>query len=210
VTGALDDVKSKGRAVSRVLLAGPGEPTLHPRFEEIVSELLAVRDEVAPGIRVAVVSNSSTLDRASVRRALGQVDERYMQLDAGDDHTLRAMAGVPVAVAPMIEHLRDLRKVVVRSVFVADRVRRINNATEVAVGYWMERLSIIRPLEVHIATLRRPPAWPYLAPIPEEKLCEIAHRVEEAGLRAKVFPTRWTGTSGRTQQDEANPVLGCG
>jgi wyosine [tRNA(Phe)-imidazoG37] synthetase (radical SAM superfamily) len=156
------------------------------------------------------VSNSSTLDRHSVRRALGLVDERYMQLDAGDDATVRAMAGVPVAVAPMIEHLRDLGNVVVRSVFVADRVRRVNNATELAVGYWIDRLSVIRPLEVHVATLRRPPAWPYLAPVPEERLYEIARRVEEAGFRAKVFPTRWTVKSGRTHQDEADPVMGCG
>ena len=104
----------------------------------------------------------------------------------------------------------DLGKVVVRSVFVADRVRRINNATEPALGYWMGRLSIIRSTEVHIATLRRPLAWPYVAPIPEEKLYEIAHRLEEAGFRPKGFVRRWTGKSGRPEQDERDTVLGCG
>jgi hypothetical protein len=74
----------------------------------------------------------------------------------------------------------------------------------------MGALSVIRPTEVHIATLRRPPAWPYLAPVPEEKLYDIAHRLEEEGFRAKVFVTRWTGKFGRTSQDEGDTVLGCG
>jgi len=30
-----------------------------------------------------VLSNASTLDRADVREALAEIDERYMKLDAG-------------------------------------------------------------------------------------------------------------------------------
>jgi hypothetical protein len=69
-------------------------------------------------------------------------------------------------VGAMVEQLRDLGVVIVRTVFVADHVRRINNATEPALGYWMSALSVIHPTEVHIATLRRRPAWPYLGAIP--------------------------------------------
>jgi len=209
VTGALGDVKEKADAISRLLLAGPGEPTLHPRFEDIVLELLSVRDKVAPGTPLAVISNSSTLDRPAVMRALRQVDERYMRLDAGDEQTSRAVAGVPVAVGAMVEQLRDLGAVIVRTVFVADHVRRINNATERALGYWMSALSVIHPTEVHIATLRRRPAWPYLGAIPEEKLYDVAHRLEAAGFRVKVFTTPWTGKFGTTYQDEGDTVLGC-
>jgi wyosine [tRNA(Phe)-imidazoG37] synthetase (radical SAM superfamily) len=112
VTGALDDAKENGEAISRLLLAAPGEPTLHPRFEDIVLGLLSLRDEVAPGHRL--LSCPTPAPWPPVRRALRQVDERYMQLDAGDDQTLRAVAGVPVSVRPIVEHLRDLENVIIR------------------------------------------------------------------------------------------------
>jgi wyosine [tRNA(Phe)-imidazoG37] synthetase (radical SAM superfamily) len=210
VTRALQDAKEKGLAITRLLIAGAGEPTLHPRFEEIVLGLMVARDEFAPEVPLAVVSNSSTLDRLSVKRALHQVDERYMQLDAGDDQTLRLVSGTSVAVGPMVEHLRDLGDVVVRTVFVTDHVHRITNVSDTALGHWMSALSIIRPTEVHIATLRRRPAWPYLVPVPETKLHEIAGRLEDAGVRAKVFVTRWTGKSTETNADQEDTVVGCG
>ena len=46
--------------IDRLTVAGHGEPTLHPEFEEIATRLCAVRDRIAPGMPLAILSNSTT------------------------------------------------------------------------------------------------------------------------------------------------------
>ncbi len=72
-----------------VLLSGPGEPTLHPRFASIVDGLVRIRARRAPALKLAVVSNASRLDRVEVRLALSRLDLPLMELDAGDASTVR-------------------------------------------------------------------------------------------------------------------------
>jgi wyosine [tRNA(Phe)-imidazoG37] synthetase (radical SAM superfamily) len=43
-----------------ITFSGNGEPTLHPRFPVVVARVLAVRAELAPGARTAVLSNGLT------------------------------------------------------------------------------------------------------------------------------------------------------
>lgn len=87
------------RHIECIAISGNGEPTRHPRFAAIVDGLLRIRAARAPGMKLAVVSNGSTLDRVEVRRALSQLDARLMTLDAGDATTLRIvdpfLAGPP-------------------------------------------------------------------------------------------------------------------
>src|SRR5579862_1037786 len=64
---ALLDLKAKGEKLDCITLAGNGEPTLHPDFLPVVKEVLSVRDEVMPGVRVDILSNAAHLDRAAVR-----------------------------------------------------------------------------------------------------------------------------------------------
>src|SRR5712691_5929197 len=54
--------------IDRLTVAGHGEPTLHPEFEEIAERLARVRDMLAPGIRLSILSNSTTAGCANVRR----------------------------------------------------------------------------------------------------------------------------------------------
>ena len=43
---------------------------MHPRFEEVIDDTLALRDELCPGAKVSVLSNATQIHRDSVRRAL--------------------------------------------------------------------------------------------------------------------------------------------
>jgi sulfatase maturation enzyme AslB (radical SAM superfamily) len=84
VAAAVRALLAQGDRIDRLTLAGHGEPTMHPKFKEVVAALRKLRDELVPGVPIAVLSNASTLDRADVREALAEIDERYMKLDAGD------------------------------------------------------------------------------------------------------------------------------
>jgi len=195
---------ASGEAVHRLTLAGNGEPTLHPEFPEVVSRLRALRDAVQKGLPIAVLSNSSTLDRPEVVRALDRLDERYMKLDAGETALLRRVNAATMSVDQVVEGLRRLKDVVVQSMFVRDRLGRIDNAGDVAVAAWIGALARIQPLRVQVYSIDRAPAWPYLQAVPAHRLEEIARRARAAGIHADVF----TAPAGNgSVMEHGSPVL---
>ena len=78
VGAALTRLAAQRVRLSHLTLAGNGEPTLHPQFAAIVSALEAVRDELAPGLPLAILSNGSTLGDPVVVEALERLDRRFM------------------------------------------------------------------------------------------------------------------------------------
>lgn len=179
-------VASKER-VDRITVAGHGEPTLHPEFEEIADRVCGVRDRLAPGVSLAILSNSTTAGWPDVQRALLRFDERYMKLDAGDPITYARINGPGPSVAAIVDALRDLSSVMVQSMFVSDGAGRVDNTTDEAVAGWLEALERVAPVRVHIYTINRQPALEHLRPAPAPRLLEIAEQVRAAGLLADVF-----------------------
>lgn len=173
--------------LDRLTLAGHGEPTLHPEFEEIVDRLIDVRDSLAPALRLAILSNSTTAAFPAVRRALSRVDERYMKLDAGDAITYAHINGLGTSLATVVDALRDLPHVVVQAMFVSDGAGRIDNTTEGALREWLGAIDQIQPSRVHVYTIARAPALPSLRGVPARRLREIAERVKARDIPADVF-----------------------
>ncbi len=152
-----------------------------------MAELRAARDAHAPHLPIAVLSNSTTLDLPGVAAALNELDERYMKLDAGETALLRRVNAGPFSVEQIIAGLKQLKSVVVQTLFVRDRLGRIDNATDLAVANWIAALTAVRPAAVHIYSIDRAPALPFLQPVPLDRLQEIARRVRAAGLDATAF-----------------------
>lgn len=173
--------------VDRLTLAGNGEPTLHPDFPAVVTALRETRDAVAPGLPLAILSNASTLDTPGVRDGLDALDERYMKLDAGEPALLRRINAATIPFDRLIAGLKRLPSLVVQSMFVRDRMGRIDNATDLAVASWIAALQAVRPAAVHVYTIDRAPAWPYLQAIPTPRLEEITRQARAAGLDAVAF-----------------------
>lgn len=184
---ALKVLSVRDEAVDRLTLAGHGEPTLHPRFPDVVRELVALRNATQRGLPLAILSNASTLDRPDIAKALRAVDERYMKLDAGDATMLRSVNGSVVPFDQIVSGLKALPDIVLQAMFVRDRAGRVDNTSEMAVIKWVTAVQQIKPREVHIYTIDRTPAWPYLQPAPASRLQEIAQRVRQSGLPCTVF-----------------------
>ena len=174
-------------SLDRLTVAGHGEPTLHPEFEEIVDRLVEVRDRLAPDLRLSVLSNSTTAAWPSVRRALGKFDERYMKLDAGDPITYAHINGLGNSIVTIVDALRDLPQVVVQAMFVSDGKSRVDNTTEGAINEWLGAIDAIQPSRVHVYTIDRPPALQDLRAVPMRRLREIAERVRVREIPADVF-----------------------
>jgi wyosine [tRNA(Phe)-imidazoG37] synthetase (radical SAM superfamily) len=187
VTARLRRAAAANELLDRLTVAGHGEPTLHPEFEEIADRLQRTRDRLAPGLRLAVLSNSTTATWPEIRRALLRFDDRYMKLDAGDPITYSRLNGPGPSVTAIVDALASLPEIIIQAMFVTDTTGRVDNTTDGVVAEWLAAIERVKPAHVHLYTLDRPPARDTLRPVAERRLREIAEQVRSAGIQADVF-----------------------
>ncbi|MBI3492404.1 MAG: radical SAM protein [Acidobacteria bacterium] len=190
VAGRLTRAAETNELIDRITVAGHGEPTLHPEFEDVSTRLREVRDRLAPGIPIAILSNSTTAGWSAVRRGLAVYDERYMKLDAGDPITYARINGAGPSVTRIVDGLQGLPPIIIQSMFVTEETHQVDNSTEGPVTEWLKVLELVHAVAVHIYTLDRAPALESLRPVPRRRLREIAEHVRAAGIPAEVFAAR--------------------
>ena len=173
-------------AVDHIVVAGNGEPTAHPAFDPILHGILAVRDQLAPTTRVAVVSNGSELDRVEVRHALSRADVRLMKLDAGDATTFRTISGACLSLGWLIGQLRSLGGVTLLARFIRNGFDSIDNTREPALDAWLQTVGQVRPVAVQVCGRDWDSQQP-LVDVPRSELESIAARVKSLGIPASVF-----------------------
>jgi wyosine [tRNA(Phe)-imidazoG37] synthetase (radical SAM superfamily) len=190
VAARLTRAAETGELIDRITVAGHGEPTLHPEFEAISDRLCAVRDHLAPGLPIAIMSNSTTAGWDHVRRGLTWYDERYMKLDAGDPLTcarVNGTGGVRHSLASLVDALARLAPIVIQAMFVSDANHEVENCGQGAVSEWLAAVVATHATGAHIYTLDRSPALSTLRAVSGRRLREIAEQVRSAGVPAAVF-----------------------
>jgi wyosine [tRNA(Phe)-imidazoG37] synthetase (radical SAM superfamily) len=170
-----------------ITVSGHGEPTLHPEFEAISERLCAARDRIAPGLSLAILSNSTTAGFDDVWSGLEYYDDRYMKLDAGDPMTFASINGAQTRLASVIDALKRVAPIVVQAMFVGDTKHFAENCGPRAVTEWIGAVKATGARRAHIYTLDRPPALSSLRQVPGRRLREIAEQVRAAGIPADVF-----------------------
>ena len=174
-----------------ITFAGNGEPTLHPDFEAIIDDTLALRDELCPSARVSVLSNATQIHRDDVRRALLRVDNNILKLDSAFDATVRRMnnpAG-DYSVARTVELMKRFEgRMILQTMFLAGEIEGepIDNTAEREVEAWLRLVEEIRPSKVMVYSLDRDTPCRTLRKIPREELQRIAARVEALGIPCPV------------------------
>jgi len=190
--GRLQTYKNEGHTIDAITFAGNGEPTMHPKFEQIVDEVIKLRNELAPEARIAVLTNATKVDEPSVFRALMQVDERQVKLDAGTEEVFRQV-DLPVEGITLANIVKSIERfhgdVTIQTMFVRGQYNdhTIDNTTPSQVAAWLKLLDHLRPNKLQIYSLDRAPAAPALQKVPRVDLETIADRVRELGLVVEVF-----------------------
>jgi wyosine [tRNA(Phe)-imidazoG37] synthetase (radical SAM superfamily) len=162
-------------------LTGNGEPTLHPRFGEVMKVVFASRARLAPGARIAVLTNGCFVSRPDVTEGLDLADVVMMKLDAGTPETLNQMNAPLVSWTPerVEEAAGLLGDVVIQSLFLEGAV---SNTSDEEIAVWLERVARIKPKSVILYTLDRVPPAPGLRPVSPETLEAIGRKIEEKGI----------------------------
>ncbi|HYT67244.1 MAG TPA: radical SAM protein [Vicinamibacterales bacterium] len=187
VIDAVDRALEQNPDVDSITVAGNGEPTLHPGFAPIVEGLYHVRNRRAPKAKLTLLSNGSTLNRLDVVYSLPRFDTRCMKLDAGDATTFRLMNAASISLGRLIADLRSIGQLTLQSMFVRDVDGIVDNTTPRAVNAWLEAVDRVRPASVDVYSLARPPARGTLLRVPPSVLEDIAQRVTELGIPARIF-----------------------
>lgn len=182
---------AKGTPPDVITFAGNGEPTMHPQFEAIIDDTLALRDEICPTAKISVLSNATRIGEASVRRALLRVDNNILKLDSAFDATVRRMNN-PSGSYSVAEVVRNMQlfngKLIVQTMFLRGECNGelIDNTTEEEVTAWLALIAEIHPEKVMVYSLDRDTPCQTLQKIEKEELQRIAARVEALGIPCPV------------------------
>ena len=184
--------KENGYEIDTITYAGNGEPTLHPRFEQIIDQTIVVRDELAAEAKIAVLTNATRLDEPGVLRGLKKADERQVKLDAGTEEVFQLvdLPAAGITLAGIVDNIaRFDGDVTIQTMFVRGTYdgKVVDNTTPAEVAAWLKLLDYLRPNNIQIYSLDRPPAARTLQKVPREDLELIARQVRELGLNVQVF-----------------------
>lgn len=187
----LQKMVAQGTPPDVITFAGNGEPTLHPYFESIIEDTIALRDKHCPGAKVSVLSNATQIHREDVRRALLRVDNNILKLDSAFDATVQLMNKPQGAytVARTVELLKAFEgNLIVQTMFLRGEYlgQRVDNTTEEEVSAWLRLVEEIRPKQVMVYSLDRDTPCQTLEKVEKDELRGIAERVEALGIACSV------------------------
>ena len=183
---------AEGTPPDVITFAGNGEPTLHPHFEAVIDDTLALRDALCPAARVSVLSNATQLHRPDVRRALGRVDNNILKLDSAFDVTVRRLnlpQNPAYTVRATVEAMKGFEgRMILQTMFLRGTCdgAPVDNTTDEEVAAWLALVDEIRPGSVMVYSLDRDTPCPTLEKVGRDELLRIAARVEALGIPCSV------------------------
>ena len=187
----LDKMAQEGALPDVITFAGNGEPTMHPDFEAIIEDTIALRDEKCPTAKVSVLSNATQIHREDVRRALRRVDNNILKLDSAFDDTVQ-LINKPCGEYSVVRQV-ELMKLfngdfILQTMFLRGEYngKRVDNTTSEQVEAWLRLVKEISPRKVMVYSLDRDTPCPTLEKVQREELLQIAEQVEALGIECSV------------------------
>lgn len=185
-------MKANGDRLDVITFSGNGEPTLHPDFNGVVDDVIALRDRYYPQVKISVLSNSTMIDRPAVVEALKKVDNNILKLDSAIDRTMR-LIDRPVNrnfnVADLVERLKQFSgQCIVQTMMLRGEHEgeHIDNTTDEEVEALLAAYLEIRPMEVMLYSIDRATPEENLQKVPKEELETIAERFRAKGIKVQV------------------------
>ena len=174
-----------------ITFAGNGEPTMHPDFEGVIDDTLALRDELCPTAKVSVLSNATQIHREDVRRALLRVDNNILKLDSAFNATVQLINKPQGAytVARTVELLKEFEgKLIIQTMFLRGVYagQAIDNTADNEVEAWLKLIEEIAPRQVMVYSLDRDTPCQTLEKVSKEELMASAERVRALGIECSV------------------------
>ena len=187
----LGKMVAEGTPPDVITFAGNGEPTMHPDFEAIIEDTIALRDKHCPAAKVSVLSNATQIHREDVRRALKRVDNNILKLDSAFDATVQLMNKPQgnYTVARTVEMLKMFEgDFILQTMFLRGEYlgKVVDNTTEEEVAAWLKIVEELRPKQVMVYSLDRDTPCQTITKVEKDELSAIGKRVEALGIPCSV------------------------
>lgn len=187
----LQAMVAKGELPDVITFAGNGEPTMHPDFEPIIEDTIALRDQICPQAKVSVLSNATQIHREDVRRALLRVDNNILKLDSAFDSTVQLINKPQgsYSVERTVELMKLFEgKMILQTMFLRGEYlsKRVDNTTAEEVDAWLDIVAQIKPRQVMIYSLDRDTPCQTLEKVGREELLQIAAKLQARGFNCSV------------------------
>lgn len=190
----LADMKKNGENLDVITFSGNGEPTLHPKFPEIVDGVLSLRDKYFPEAKVSVLTNSTRIFSDRVAEALKKVDNNILKLDSAVEETMRLIDrpnDKDFTVKRTIEALKQFsREGIIQTMILrgSHNGRPVDNTTEEEIAALIDAYKEIMPASVMLYSLDRSTPEEKLIKVEKNELLEIADKIRNAtGLKIDVY-----------------------
>ncbi len=184
----LQAMHDAGEPLNVITFSGNGEPTLHPDFEGIVDDVIALRDEFYPDVKISVLTNSTRLGSEAVCRALRKVDNNILKLDSAVEATMRRLDrpnDPAFTVDRVIGQLKQFGGTGIIQTMIL-RGDGIDNTTDAEIDALIAAYKAIEPREIMLYSIDRKTPDATLRKVGRPELDAIAARIAAAGLNVKV------------------------
>ena len=189
----LIQLKASNNVPDVITFAGNGEPTMHPNFEDIINDAIQIRNEVAPQIQIAVLSNATLIHKPGVFMALNKIDQNILKIDSAIPETIEKINQPKgkINLKDLIQNMKAFKgNLIIQTLFLrgeTDEVE-INNTTQKEIEAWLKLIKEVKPSKVMIYTFHRETSAQGLTRIPENELQQISEKVMKLGISTLVSP----------------------
>jgi len=192
IEAKLYQCKNDDIQIDSITFSGNGEPTLHPEFEQIIDELIVLRNKYYPKTAITCLSNATQLTNNNVLSALKKIENPILKLDAVTEPLFQLInkPTIAISVEEIIEHLQQLNgDFILQSLFFRGEIngQTFDNAAEPHISLWMNVVKQLRPKKVMLYSLDRTTPAQTIDKIPIEKLQEIVKQLEAVGICAEAY-----------------------
>jgi wyosine [tRNA(Phe)-imidazoG37] synthetase (radical SAM superfamily) len=182
---------TNGIRLDNITFAGNGEPTLHPKFAEIIDLTIELRNKYYPEAQISVLSNATMLHNTKVFNALLKVDKNIQKLDSAFTDTIKVINRPlkHITAEEIIENLKKFNgRVIIQTLFLRGTYNGvvIDNTTDKEINKWLEAVKYVNPEEVMVYTFARNTPADTLEKVPKEELERIADKVRQSGINVLV------------------------
>lgn len=169
-----------------ITFSGNGEPSIHPKFSEIIDGVCQLRDKIYPTALLAILSNSTTVTEPDIRKAISKLDVKIMKLDCGTPMCFQEYnrPSPGINYSEIIDALSRMENITIQSLFSAGPKGNYNSKN---VDEWLKRLQQISPDKVQIYTLDRAFPSKDIFVLEKDQLFQIKERLNHIGISAEVY-----------------------
>lgn len=196
VKAALEDkllqLRKENTPIDVITFAGNGEPTLHPKFAEIIDDTIELRDKYYPDTKISVLSNAMHAGKEKVFNALMKVDNNILKLDSAIIDTVRLIDRPNSPEYGIEKQLAIFKRFdgnfIMQTMFVrgSHNGKTVDNTTEEEVSAWLEAVRATNPREVMIYAIDRETPEKNLEKVQIGDLRRIGERVTNLGIKVNV------------------------